>query len=306
MQPGVQLRRGVGPGARRHSDHADVFGNQNGSDAAEDDAGDDFTAQWLQFMANADTLGPGLFDPEGDSSSDEVGDVIVDSDGKKQVVKSSSKKKERTFGTTKKVFGKTVAITADAARRAEAAAKVAPDDDPSLTDPALKKVLEAVEKDHVDAVPQAVPKEPEQRPVAIVPEVPVERTEKIITIPAKLIGIIVGRNGEAIQTLREQTKSSIDIGPEGGALQTVIINGDVRLAEQLIFEKLAMKVPHLFPTLPGAPGNLPPPAPLTNGREAPGGVAGGWACKCGNFSYSHRYSCKKCGALKPPPLGYDF
>merc|ERR1712039_191390 len=118
----------------------------------------------------------------------------------------------------------------------------------------------------------------------------------------KLIGILVGRHGEAIQSLRELSRSSIQVGTPlpGGELQTVFVQGDCDLAEQLIFDKLRDRAPHWFVKGPGSKTAL---INHVTGREAPKGFGQQdreyWLCKCFNMNFIHRTTCNRCFSPKP-------
>merc|ERR1711972_283653 len=69
------------------------------------------------------------------------------------------------------------------------------------------------------------------------------------------------------------------------------IVGNCDLAEQMIFEKLKERNPHLFPTVPD---------PATPTVPQPGVFARDWSCPgCGFNVFASREICYKCGTARP-------
>merc|ERR1711957_556486 len=94
----------------------------------------------------------------------------------------------------------------------------------------------------------------------------------------------------------EASQSQIRVGevgkdPKGPDLQSLFIVGNCDLAEQMIFEKLRERNPHLFPVMPDA--------------QTPTGVSSGtfareWKCPTCNFNvFASREMCYKCGTGRP-------
>jgi len=127
-----------------------------------------------------------------------------------------------------------------------------------------------------------------------------ELEERTLHIPTWQVGILVGRAGESIEALRQASRSQIRVGevgqdPLGPDLQSIFIVGNCDLAEQMIFEKLKERNPHLFPIAPTADT---PTVPQT------GVFARDWHCPGCSFSvFASREICYKCGTPRPAAGG---
>lgn len=137
---------------------------------------------------------------------------------------------------------------------------------------------------------------------------PSQRTERTVEVPVKLIGILVGRNQEAIQSLRELSKSSIQIGVPviGSFMQAIYLRGNCDLAEKLIWEKLRDRAPQYFQENPTAKAGSTCTIPVSaTDKGAVKKVGGGsertyWQCpRCSNMNYSHRPVCNRCFGPQP-------